>query len=112
MNAMSVSVERLVRKQLVFREVNDRIREVTESFEIRRPIDFICECSREDCTAKVSLRADEYERVRSSATLFVIAPGHQTLEVDRVVDVNKRFMLVEKIRLTDEVVADHGRRAS
>jgi hypothetical protein len=33
---MSVSLERLVRNQLVFREVNDRIREVTERFDVVR----------------------------------------------------------------------------
>jgi hypothetical protein len=112
MNAMPVSVERLVRNQLVFREVNDRIRELAERFEVEGPLEFICECSREECTEKVSLAADEYNGVRSSPTLFVIVPGHETLKVERVVDVNERFMLVEKIKLTDEVVADHGRRVS
>ena len=109
---MPVSVERLVRNQLVFREVNDRIREVAEGFAVQGRLDFICECSREDCSERVSLAADEYKRVRSSPTLFVSVPGHETLEVERVVDVHERFMLVEKIKLTDEVVADHKRRVS
>jgi hypothetical protein len=65
---MSVSLERLVRNQLVFREVNDRIREVVGHLDIKGPIDFICECSREDCTETLSLTVDEYERVRSSPT--------------------------------------------
>ena len=107
---MSVSLDRLVRNQLLFREVNDRIREVTERFDVDHPIGFICECSREDCTDIVSLAAGEYEGVRSSPTLFVIVPGHETLEVEQVVDVNERFMLVEKIKLTDEVVETYKRR--
>jgi hypothetical protein len=101
---MSVSLERLVRNQLVFREVNDRIREVTEGFGVADPIDFICECSREDCTETVSLAVEEYEGVRSSPTLFVIVPGHETPEVEQVVDANERFMLVEKIKHADKVI--------
>jgi hypothetical protein len=95
---------------LVFREVNDRIREVTERFGMTGPIDFICECSREDCVENVSLAIGEYESVRSSPKLFVIVPGHETPEVERVVDANERFVLVEKTKLADEVVGDYERR--
>jgi hypothetical protein len=107
---MSASPERLVRNQLVFREVNDRIHEVRTRFALEGPIDFICECSREDCTEIVSLALGEYDEVRSSPTRFVIVPGHETLEVEHVVDVDERFMLVEKFKLTDEVVETYGRR--
>ena len=108
---MSVSLERLVRNQLVFREVNDRIREVRKRFDLDGPTDFVCECSGEDCTDTVSLALDEYDGVRSGPTLFVIAPGHETLEVEQVVDVNDRFMLVQKFKLTDEVVETYKRRS-
>jgi hypothetical protein len=109
---MSVSLERLVRNQLVFREVNDRIREIRTRFDLQGPIDFICECSREDCTETVPLALEEYDGVRSSATRFVIVRGHETLEVEQVVDVAARFMLVEKVKLTDEVVETYRRRSA
>lgn len=108
---MSVSLERLVRNQLVFREVNDRIREVRKRFDLEGPTDFVCECSGESCTETVSLALDEYDGVRSSPTLFVIVPGHETLEVEQVVEVNERFMLVEKFKLTDEVVESYTPRS-
>jgi hypothetical protein len=109
---MSVSLERLVRNQLVFREVNDRIREVRTRFALKGPIDFLCECSREDCTETVPLALDEYDGVRSSPTRFVIVPGHETLEVEQVVDVDERFMLVEKFKLTDEVIETYRPRSA
>jgi hypothetical protein len=109
---VSVSLDRLVRNQLLFREVNDRIRELRERFDVQGETDFLCECSREDCIERVSLAVHEYEGVRSSPTLFVIVPGHEVLEVDQVVDVNERFMLVEKIKLTDEVVESYDARRS
>jgi hypothetical protein len=109
---MSVSLERLVRNQLMFREVNERIREVVGHLNIKGPIDFICECSREDCTETVALAVKEYEGVRSSPTGFVIVPSHETLEVEQVVDANERFMVVEKFKLTDEVVETYRRRSA
>jgi hypothetical protein len=109
---MSVSLERLVRNQVIFREVNDRIREVTNGFGVADPIDFICECSGEGCTESVSLTAEEYERVRSSATLFVIVPGHETLEVEQIVDANERFILVEKVKHTDKVIDAYESRST
>ena len=38
----------------------------------------------------------EYEAVRSSATTFVILPGHALLEVESVVETAERFQVVEK----------------
>ena len=93
---MSVSLERLVRNQFLFREVNERIREVTEGFSIVRSADFVCECSRADCRETVELDLDEYEGIRSTPTVFVIARGHEFPEIENVIDTNDRFMLVEK----------------
>ena len=109
---MSVALELLVRDQLLFRQVNDRIREVAGRLDIEGPIDHVCECSRGDCTDSVSLALDEYDSIRSSPTSFVIVPGHETLVAERVVHVAKRFIVVEKLRLIDEVIEVHRRRAA
>jgi hypothetical protein len=93
---MSVSLERLVRNQVLFREVNDRILEVNDKFGIGKNADFICECSQEDCTDTVELDVDEYETIRSNPTWFVIAKGHESLEVEKVIQTNGRFAVVEK----------------
>lgn len=100
---MSRSLQRLVRSQILFREVNERVRETIGAF--GGPIDFLCECSQEDCTESVELDMEEYERIRSHANLFVVVTGHELLEVDRVVDQGNGYVLVEKIVAVDEVVA-------
>ena len=100
---MSRSLQRLVRSQILFREVNERVRETIGSF--GGPIDFLCECSQEDCTESVELDMEEYERIRSNANLFVVVTGHEMVEVDRVVDQGNRYVLVEKIVAVDEVVS-------
>jgi hypothetical protein len=42
------------------------------------------------------MTAQEYEDVRSTSTTFVVAPGHELPEVERVVGSNERFRVVEK----------------
>jgi hypothetical protein len=55
-----------------------------------------CECGRLDCRERVPMTVTEYEAVRSSATTFVIFPGHALLEVESVVETAERFQVVEK----------------
>ena len=50
-----------------------------------------------DCKETISLDAQQYEGVPSSPNSFVIAPGHEIPEIERVVEANDRFALVEKI---------------
>jgi hypothetical protein len=92
---MTVSLERLARNQVLFREVNERLAEVADA-RSTVPTEFCCECSRIDCDEMLALDRGEYEEVRSSSNLFVVAPGHETPEVERNVEENARFTLVEK----------------
>jgi hypothetical protein len=65
---------------------------------------FLCECSNEDCEGTVDLSRQEYEIVRSSLNLFVVLPGHEVMDVDRVVAARERFSLVEKTKHTELVL--------
>jgi hypothetical protein len=112
---VSVSLERLARNQVLFREVNERLVEVAESWG-SEPLQFLCECSGLDCKETISLDTQQYEGVRSSPNRFVIAPGHEIPEIERVVEANDRFTLVEKVIGADLAVEtdprghDGGRR--
>ena len=60
---MSVSLERLARNQALFREVNERLLELADGFH-DGSMQFICECSQEDCTETLTLSHEQYESVR------------------------------------------------
>jgi hypothetical protein len=92
----SVSRLRLARNQVVFREVNEPLREVADGAPDGRA-EYLCGCSSVECTAKIELDLAEYEAVRSVENRFVILPGHEHLAVERVVEGNHRYMLVEKL---------------
>jgi len=96
---MAASLERLVRSQMVLREVNERIADIfgaTEDVFIGEDSlpEFLCECSNGDCSETLSLSLLEYKGIRSSPNLFVLVPGHETPEVDRVVEAHATFSLV------------------
>jgi hypothetical protein len=92
---MSVSLERLARNQVLFREVNERLREMLD--ESVDTTEFLCECSQTDCTETVELGLPEYERVRSKGNQFVIRPGHEITEIETVTWESDRYFLVQKI---------------
>jgi hypothetical protein len=60
------------------------------------PFEILCECAREDCTERISIRPLDYERVRASATEFVIARGHHDATLERIVQATKGYEIVEK----------------
>ena len=65
--------------EATFREANERIRDVQR--ELQPPaerVPFLCECEEPGCHEPILLTAEEYERVRSDATIFVIVTGHPT----------------------------------
>jgi hypothetical protein len=87
--------DRIARNEVLFREVNERVRDVHEG-DRGGPIGFLCECGREECTETVMLTIAEYEDVRSDPRHFFVAPGHEIGEVERSIGRNDRYVVVEK----------------
>jgi hypothetical protein len=55
-----------------------------------------CECGRLECDQRVPMTASEYHEARARSTTFVVAPGHQLPEIERVIGATDRYVLVEK----------------
>ena len=62
--------ERQGRNEALFREVNERIKEVATD----GSAEFLCECGNEECTRPILMRLDEYEAVRADPLQFAVAP--------------------------------------
>jgi hypothetical protein len=90
--------ERLVRNEALFRQVNERLRELGESFSVvAEKADFICECSNERCAEQIQLPLEEYERIRSDPTHFVVIRGHQIPAIESVAyELSDRLVVVDK----------------
>jgi hypothetical protein len=99
---MSTHLERRARNQILFREVNERLREVLD--ESVGATEFLCECSARDCTETVALQLSEYEEIRSNPNRFLVSPGHELLEIERVTFENGTYRVVEKIVEADYAI--------
>jgi hypothetical protein len=110
-----VREDRIIRNEALFRELNERVREIEETLEARgvaEPTDYgeyFCECGMERCIEKIRLTHEEYERVRSSPLQFAIVPGHEIVAVERVVQTTDRFAMVEKFEGERELVLSDPR---
>jgi hypothetical protein len=105
--------ERTVRTKALFREVNERLRDLSVSLGDGRldSCELLCECGDDHCFAKLKVSAAEYERVRSDGTQFVVKPGHELLDVDEVVSRANGYWIVRKRTEAAEIAEQHDPRA-
>ncbi len=57
---------------------------------------FRCECSRLACGARIRLSGGDWREVRSLATRFAVAPGHNDPDYETVVKEYPHYWIVEK----------------
>jgi hypothetical protein len=96
---MASRVERLARNEALFREVNRSVENVHADWHAYAPsteMRIVCECSRADCAEVIEVDAATYTAVRRDATRFLIVPGHEEPDVERVVESHRTHAVVEK----------------
>ncbi len=86
--------ERVGKNEALFREVNERIAEITT---YEGDVEFLCECGDPTCTKPITMRLPEYEGVRAYEKRFVVVSGHEIPDVERVIDRTTRYYVVEKL---------------
>jgi hypothetical protein len=93
-----VSADEAAERQSLFRDLNERIRELGERFDLPdEPVEVVCECGHRDCRETIALSATEYELVRQSPARFVVLRGHEMESVEHVVADKGEYLIVEKV---------------
>jgi hypothetical protein len=90
--------ERLARNEARWRELNAELERGLSAIE-RDPDEraaFVCECGRPDCTEIVKLPLEDYQRAHQVDTRFVVLPGHEYPEVERVLEEGNGYFVIEK----------------
>ncbi len=105
--------ERLAKNEALFRDINERVKQIDQEHGIPTDElwDFLCECGSAECLERVGVTLAEYERVREKPTQFVMVPGHEAPEVERVVDETRRYVIVDKHPEEQEVALETDPRA-
>jgi hypothetical protein len=91
---------RAATNHVLFREVNERVKEVNEGCSLVFPMgEWICECGNDSCVERIEVSANEYELVRRDQARFFVAPSNEHVwpEVEQVIERNDHYWIVEKI---------------
>jgi hypothetical protein len=89
--------ERLGRNEALFRSVNERLEALNETFStVTERFEIICECANSDCAQQIAIDVESYERARDDASLFLVVPGHENFNVEKVLERHDSYHLVRK----------------
>ena len=99
----SPRARRMRENEELMEELNRRMEQTLE--EIREeqdddpdaPIAFLCECSHLDCRERIQLEPSRFDRIHRDADVFILVPGHEIPEVERIVDQERDFLIVRKL---------------
>jgi hypothetical protein len=105
-----LSERRMAENEVVFRKYNERIKKGFD--ELKRiakeegqealvrdedtPLHFYCECSDENCRQRIILKPSRYNEIHKHRDHFVVTYGHDVQSVERVIDGEADFCVVEK----------------
>jgi hypothetical protein len=106
--------QRAARNQSLFREVNERVKDINDHFYVFTPLsEWVCECANDDCVERIEMSAREYEHVRSDGARFFVSPSDQHVwpEVERVVERLANYWIVEKIELGAKIAIQQDPRS-
>jgi hypothetical protein len=93
---MDERVRRIGLNEAVFRQVNERIEELADTFGIGERLDLICECGNASCTSRIEMNHEQYEELRSDSTTFAVVTGHELPDVEEIVQRHESYDVVRK----------------
>ena len=97
---------RIGMNEALFREVNERLEELAQSFAHPETLDLICECGNPSSASRIEMDRKEYEQVRSDSATFAIVKGHEIPDVEEIVERRKRYDVVRKRAGEAEEIAE------
>ena len=94
---MDERARRIGANEVLFREVNERIEGLHETFGVRpAAMTIVCECGDPQCLERIEVPMGEYEDVRAEPARFLVSPGHVIPDVEEVVEQGDGYEVVEK----------------
>ncbi|CAN5629477.1 hypothetical protein BH23PAT1_BH23PAT1_4460 [soil metagenome] len=93
-----LSERRLAENEVIFREANKSALEFVKELDYPKDAElrFFCECARADCRERIVMAAREYNDLHQNDRQFVIRPGHNFPEIEKVIKEENGRNVVEK----------------
>ena len=89
---------RIAKNEATFRATNRELERASEEAGGTGDavLEVLCECGKSGCSGLITLTVAEYDDAHSQKDRFVVLPGHENNEVERVVAVQSAYLVVEK----------------
>jgi hypothetical protein len=89
--------KRVLENEILFRDVNERLKGVSEGFgDVLPDFEIICECGNATCAERISVTFEEYEQLRAQGTQFAVRRGHESLDIETIVEDRGGYLVVRK----------------
>jgi hypothetical protein len=102
--------ERIAKNETVFRAANREIEQADQEAGggSDQLIEVLCECGRPACGGVISLTVAEYDGVHSQDDRFVVLRGHESSEIEKVVEERAGYLVVDKFGEAEDIVEEES----
>lgn len=90
------SARKAAKNEALSRSLNEGLARGEEKWPSTEPT-FICECAELSCTQELRVPLETYTQVRTDPARFILAPGHNDPRLERIVEEDESYQIVEKI---------------
>jgi hypothetical protein len=99
-------LERIAKNQAVFRATNRELEAAEQEVGggTGQALEVLCECGRQGCSGVITLTLAEYEGVHSQDDRFVVLRGHESVEIEKVVEERGDYLVVDKFGEAEDIV--------
>ena len=114
---METRDQRRAVNEALTREVNERRaamdRQAESAWaETNELFEFVCECgANSGCEGRIQMTLQEYDAVRRQDDRFPVVPGHESPDIEGIVERNERYVVVDKLPELEPFVEDDPRGA-
>src|SRR4051812_19000643 len=113
---ISITERRQIENEMIFRRVNEKVGDDLDDLDAQHieenspelirtddlVLHFQCECSDEDCDARIPIPLSVYQKIHENRDAFIIKLKHQVKAIEKVILTEDTYSVVEKNNSTAE----------
>ena len=113
---ISFAERRQIENEMIFRRMNEKVGTDLDALDAMHIKDghfdlirdenlelaFKCECSDENCSARIPVLLNEYQEIHLNRDTFIVLPDHQVDPIEVVIKKTEFYNIVKKNNSTDE----------
>jgi len=105
---------RIAKNEATFRATNRELERASEEAGGTGDavLEVLCECGKSGCSGLITLTVAEYDDAHSQKDRFVVLPGHETVEIETIVERRPAYFVVDKLGEAEEIAEGRSGRSA